>query len=112
MSTLIITDKTKKFGDVEKGETIFYLDPHLKSVEPCYVMGVFKPEEKPDQTGITVLLVPKDERNKPINNLDVTKLRKFYITLPKNISLALVGTIPPTLYATTEEELKTWLKFH
>lgn len=97
---------------MEKGVLMYFLDPRVKSVEPCYCLGTFYEENKPDLINITVLIIPKEDREKPLAGLDTSRLNQIKILCPKNESLILVGTRPPTLYATTKEELETWVKFH
>lgn len=109
---LIITKPNKKFGDVEKGATVYYLDPFLRTVEPCYVMGTLIPEGKREHLTITVLIVPKEDRLKPVGEMDPSKFRKIQITLPKAADLVLAGTNPPTLYSPEESTITEWLKYH
>lgn len=103
--------KKIKFGDLEVNSTIYYIHPFLKIIEPAFVMGI---EDKPsgfttDHTKLILILVPKEEREKPLTTLDPNKLRKIVMVVKKSTTSALVITKPPTMYATTQSELSEYM---
>lgn len=100
-----------KFGDLDKGCTAYFINPHTQEVEPVYVMGTYYEEGKPNLMNLVIVIVPKYYRSRPISELDTKALRRFEIKLPKNETMVLVSTIPPTLYATTQQELENFKKF-
>lgn len=109
MAVLIKSNSNPKFGDLEPMGTIYYLDPFLGEIEPAFVIGLDQ-SELVGHTCITVVLIPKELRSKPIKELDPAHFRKIVFHVDKNLSISTVLTKPPTIYATTTKELTEWLK--
>lgn len=108
---MIIKDNTKPkpFGEVEKGTTIYFLDPVTASIQPCFVLGNLRAEKKPEYTQMEVLIVPASHKHIPIAELPMEVLRKVVFYVKKSISMALVDTKPQTIYATTLQEIEQWM---
>lgn len=108
---MLIKSNTKKFGDLDKGDTMYYIDPHYKIVEPAFIIGTDVVFQHPELKKFTVLLIPKEDRDVPIDRLDTSKMRQVIFNADKNVTMVMVLTNPPSAYCTTEQELLTWMKF-
>lgn len=109
--SLLIKSNQIKFGDLDKGDTLYYIHPHFQIVEPAFIIGTDVVFEKPHLKKFTCLLIPKEDRDVPISNLDTSKMRQVIFNVDKNHTMCMVLTNPPTAYCTTEQELLTWMKF-
>lgn len=114
----IIETKRIKFGDFLVSErnikippTIYYLHPKLLIIEPAFLIGGNPVPGKPEMIEIVALIVPKEMREMPLNQIDPTQIKQLRFTVDKNLSFCLVPTLPPVPYCTTKEELETWVKF-
>lgn len=104
-------DFLQSTGTVKLPPTIYYIDPFLRQIEPAYLIGGNPVPKYEHLIQIVCLLVPKEFREQPIDQLDPTTIRKISFICDKNLSMALVNTKPPTIYSVTEQELATWIKF-
>lgn len=109
--SLLIKSNVIKFGDLDKGDIMYYIHPHYQIVEPAYILGTDVVFQKPNLKRFTVLLIPKEDRDVPIANLDMSKMRQVIFNVDKNATQCMVLSNPPTSYCTTEQQLLTWMKF-
>lgn len=100
-----------RFGDVEPKTAIFYIDPHTHNIGPCFVIDINPIPKKPSLQEMVLLLVPEHLRSKPLAEFDSKSLRQIRFVCKKMDTQVLVNTNPPTVYSTTEEELRLWQKF-
>ncbi len=108
---LLIKSNKIRFGDLNKGDTMYFIHPHFQKVEPAYILGTDVVFQKPNLKKFVVLLIPEEDRNQPIANLDTSKMRQVIFNVEETASMCIVLTNPCTAYCTSEQELKTWMKF-
>ena len=125
-----ILTKLNKFGGLIKEEYLYYIDPATTEIKATQIIDIRKPgiiEKGPNKgmmhpyVGVRIVkpigleaLRGKEEELQEVakHNLEENESKTLYLdlVLEKKDSMAMLPAKPPTVIATTKEELEAWME--
>lgn len=103
-----------KFGNLNNGEFIYYINPKIKKLERLVVKGVedFYSEKPLTEPFVRIEYYVSEQVVEAAKTIkaDDAPIPTRVLIFPKGASSVLTKSLPLNMYFTTVEELKEWLK--